>query len=220
VVEELQYESPIDLRQLPKLDFSGGDPILILRPSTPRWLYLFFLIFSTAQFCAFCVLGVFFIRVLRSFPSPFGGLSRDLKLVLIGPFAAIAFWLVESVWFGAWSFRQYQMGLTPRRLWISNGSIHLNHAGNWRVSTLTRNLQSIREICVKPIKGFIGGTAGAHLIVRFGRFRRWSFRFKQNQMALATEACRHFEKHLVGDGKNAEGSVQVEISPENAGLNQ
>lgn len=152
MVDQLQYESPIDLQQLPKLDISGGDPILILRPLTPRWLYLFFLIFSIAQFCAFCVLSLFFIRVLRSFPLPFGRMPRDLKLIFIGQLASIAFWLLESVWFGAWSFRQYQMGLTPRKLWISNGSIHLNRAGNWRVSTKTRDLQSIREIRLKPIK--------------------------------------------------------------------
>jgi hypothetical protein len=196
MVDQLQYESPIDLQQLPKLDISGGDPILILRPSTPRWLYLFFLIFSIAQFCAFCVLSLFFIRVLRSFPLPFGRMPRDLKLIFIGQLASIAFWLLESVWFGAWSFRQYQMGLTPRKLWISNGSIHLNRAGNWRVSTKTRDLQSIREIRLKPIKGFIGGTAGAHLIVRFGRFRHWNFRFKQNQMPLAAEAQRQFGQRL------------------------
>ena len=196
MADELQYESRIDLQKLPKLEVCGGDPILVLRPPVPRGWYLSLFIFGIAQFCALCAIVVFFIRVLSSFPSSIGGLPHDLKLLLIGQFAGVAFWMLEGICFATWSFRQYQMGLTPRRLWISNGAIHLSRAANWRVSTKTRDLQSVREIYLKLIKGFTGGAAGALLIVRFGRFRRWSFRFKQNQMLLANEARSRFSRCL------------------------
>lgn len=186
--------------------------MLILRPPVPRWWHLCFLIFWTAQFCGFCVISVFFIRLVRSFPSAFGGLPLDLKLVLIGQFVVLACWMLVCVRFGLWSFRQYQIGLIPRKLWISDNSIHLNHAGNWRISTLTRDLQTIREIRLKPIKGFIGDTAGALLIIRFGRFRRWSFRFKQNQMPVAIEACRQFGQRLDSREKSNEAIADVEMS--------
>ena len=207
MVDELQYESPIDPRQLPKLDASGGDPILILRPSPPRWWYLCLAIYSVVQFCVFCVLVVIFLRMWFALWSPMTSgfpantLSRDDRLLFIIQFAGIAFWLFESILLGTFSFRQYQIGLTPRRLWMSNGSIHLNHAGYWRVSTRTRDLRSIRGIRLKPIKSFLGGTAGAFLTVRFGRFRRWSFRFKQNQMPLAHEAQSRFARCLEQSSK-------------------
>lgn len=193
---ELRYESQIDLRQLPKLDVGDSGPILIVRPVTPRWWYLCFLVFWIFQFCALCALSVAFIRVSRSFSSRAGGLPQGVKLLLIGQVAIIALWQLISVYLGAWSFRQYQMALTPRRLWISNGAIHLNCASKWQVSTKTRDLRSIREVNLKPIKGFTGGTAGATLRVRFGRFRCWDFPFKQNQMPIAIEAQQLFARCL------------------------
>lgn len=187
----IQYETPVDVRQLPMVSAGPDEIVLTMRPD-PLWM-------NVAEICSLglylCFNGAYLAFMVWEYRTSIA--SVDLNEMLT--FAGIGFsLLIFEIYQIAKSIRRHRRGPIPQQLIISADSVRLISAPFWRVRARCQPLSDVRDVRLKNLKNVIGRPAGAILSVRFIRGRQWQFRFNQKQAAVATEADRLIRERLKG----------------------
>ena len=194
MMEGIQYETPVDLRQLPMVSAGADEIVLTMRP-TSLWIILL----------EICGNGLFLCLNVAYLAFIFWDATWDNQSVAAGDLSEIRSWAVVGIccvifqiYLVVGLVRRYRRGPMSRQLIISTDSVRLIYPGLWRIRTRSRPLSGVREVRIRNLKNIIGRPAGAILSVRFPRGPLWQFRFSQKQAAVAIEAHRLIREHVEG----------------------
>lgn len=202
----IQYETPVDLQQLPSVSAGPDEIVLTMRPM-PLW-------FNVGEICA---VGLFLCLNVAYLVFIWWVATRDNRSVAVGADRnEIMSWAVVAICcllFEIYQLigfvRRYRRGPVPRQLIISTDSVRLINHGLWRVHTRCRPLSDLRDVRLRNLKNVVGRPAGAILSVRFIHGPQWQFRFNQKQTAIAEEARRLIHDRVEGRERFGKNSPQA-----------